>query len=90
MQSENEGDLWEVFVQSETGAPHEHVGSVHATDGEMALQNARDAYARRGNVVSIWVVPSQIHHSDNSRGHTTFLRPGRRQGLPPSSVLQNT
>ena len=55
---EGEGQLWEVFVQSETGAPHEHAGSVHAADAEMALQNARDVYARRGNVASIWVVPS--------------------------------
>lgn len=50
--------LWEVFVQSKAGAPHEHAGSVHAADGEMALQYARDVYARRGAVTSIWVVPS--------------------------------
>jgi ring-1,2-phenylacetyl-CoA epoxidase subunit PaaB len=59
LQSDSEGELWEVFVQSETGAPHEHAGSVHAADAEMAVQNARDVYARRGNVISIWVVPSQ-------------------------------
>ncbi|HTY11847.1 MAG TPA: 1,2-phenylacetyl-CoA epoxidase subunit PaaB [Bacteroidota bacterium] len=58
-QSDTEGQLWEVFLQSETGAPHEHAGSVHAADAELALQNARDVYARRGSVVSIWVVPSQ-------------------------------
>ena len=34
--------VWEVFTQSEEGAPHEHAGSVHATDAEHALQNARD------------------------------------------------
>jgi ring-1,2-phenylacetyl-CoA epoxidase subunit PaaB len=49
--------LWEVFVQEKTGAPHEHAGSVHAVDREMALQNARDAYGRRG-AVSMWVVPT--------------------------------
>ncbi len=54
----SEGGLWEVFIQSENGAPHEHAGSVHAPDAELALQNARDVYARRGNVISIWVVPS--------------------------------
>ena len=48
-----------IFVQSETGAPHEHAGSVHATDAEMALQNARDVYARRGTAISLWVVPSK-------------------------------
>jgi len=53
-----EGPLWEVFTQEKQGAPHEHAGSVHAPDAELALQNARDVYARRGEVVSIWVVPS--------------------------------
>ena len=50
--------LWEVFTQAKDGAPHEHAGSVHAADAELALQNARDVYARRGEVVSVWVVPS--------------------------------
>src|SRR5919202_443111 len=49
--------LWEVFVQEKTGAPHEHAGSVHAVDREMAIQNARDVYGRRG-AVSMWVVPA--------------------------------
>ncbi len=53
MSSEN---LWEVFVQSEDGAPHEHAGSVRAADRELALQNARDVYTRRGKVFSVWVV----------------------------------
>jgi ring-1,2-phenylacetyl-CoA epoxidase subunit PaaB len=52
--------LWEVFVQGPGGAPHEHAGSVHAVDAESALQNARDVYARRGEVVSMWVVPSNV------------------------------
>jgi len=50
--------LWEVFVQPGEGKPHEHAGSVHAEDAELALQNARDVYARRGEAVSIWVMPS--------------------------------
>jgi len=52
--------LWEVFTQPPGGAPHEHAGSVHAPDAELALQNARDAYARRGEAVSIWVVPAAV------------------------------
>lgn len=51
--------LWEVFVQSEDGAPHEHCGSVRASDRVLALQNARDVYTRRGKVFSLWVVPSE-------------------------------
>jgi ring-1,2-phenylacetyl-CoA epoxidase subunit PaaB len=50
--------LWEVFVQEEGGAAHVHAGSVHAPDGAMAVQSARDVYARRAKVASIWVVES--------------------------------
>lgn len=57
--SESQWELWEVFTQPKTGAPHEHAGSLHAPDREMALQNARDVYSRRGEAVSIWVVPAR-------------------------------
>lgn len=50
--------LWEVFVQPQSGKPHEHVGSVRAADAEMALQNARDVYTRRGKSSNLWVVPT--------------------------------
>ena len=56
--TERSWPLWEVFTQGKDGAAHEHTGSVHATDAEHALQNARDAYARRSEGVSLWVVPS--------------------------------
>ncbi len=49
-------DLWEVFVQEKPGEPHTHVGSLRAPDAELALQNARDVYVRRGAASSIWVV----------------------------------
>jgi len=39
--------LWEVFVRSRKGLSHTHVGSVHAADADLALQNARDVYTRR-------------------------------------------
>jgi ring-1,2-phenylacetyl-CoA epoxidase subunit PaaB len=50
--------LWEVFIRSRSGLAHKHVGSVHAADAAMALQAARDVYTRRGEGLSIWVVPS--------------------------------
>ena len=50
--------LWEVFTQGKDGEPHQHAGSVHATNAEHALQNARDVFARRNEGVSLWVVPS--------------------------------
>jgi ring-1,2-phenylacetyl-CoA epoxidase subunit PaaB len=48
--------LWEVFVRSSHGLAHKHVGSLHAVDAEMAMQNARDVYARRNEGASLWVV----------------------------------
>jgi len=56
--SDSEWPLWEVFTQAKSGVPHEHAGSLHAPDAEMALQNARDVYSRRGAVTSLWVVPA--------------------------------
>ena len=50
--------VWEVFVQKKSGLPFKHVGSVHAYDKKMAIQNARDAYTRRGEGRALWVVPS--------------------------------
>ena len=68
--------LWEVFAQEAQGAPHEHVGSLHAADAEMALQNARDVYARRGSVVSLWVVPSAAITASPSDEAGPFFDPG--------------
>jgi ring-1,2-phenylacetyl-CoA epoxidase subunit PaaB len=50
--------LFEVFVRSKHGLSHKHVGSVHAADPGMALENARELYTRRSEGVSLWVVPS--------------------------------
>lgn len=65
--------LWEVFVRSRNGLSHKHAGSLHAPDAEMALENARDVYTRRGEGVSIWVVPSaQITASDPADDEAFF------------------
>ncbi|MBK8698663.1 MAG: 1,2-phenylacetyl-CoA epoxidase subunit B [Saprospiraceae bacterium] len=48
--------LYEVFIRSKNGLSHKHVGSLHASDAAMALENARDVYTRRSEGVSIWVV----------------------------------
>lgn len=52
----NQGDIWEVFIQSKPGLAHKHVGNVHGMGKEMALQNARDMYTRRQEGTCIWVV----------------------------------
>jgi len=65
--------LWEVFVRARGGLSHRHVGSVHATDAEMALRHARDTYTRRMEGVSLWVVPSaQITASDPAQAGPMF------------------
>jgi ring-1,2-phenylacetyl-CoA epoxidase subunit PaaB len=57
--------LWEVFVRSNHGLAHKHVGSLHAADAAMALQNARDVYTRRNEGASLWIVrASDIVASD--------------------------
>ena len=56
--SDKEWPLWEIFIRSQHGLAHRHVGSLHATDAEMAINNARDVYTRRNEGVSIWVVRS--------------------------------
>ena len=48
--------LWEVFIRSQHGLAHKHVGSLHASDAEMAVNHARDVYTRRNEGLSIWVV----------------------------------
>lgn len=54
-----QGDkVWEVFIQKKPGLPFKHAGSVHAYDKKMAIQNARDAYTRRGEGRALWVVPA--------------------------------
>lgn len=56
--SKKEWPLWEVFIRSQHGLAHKHVGSLHATDAEMAINHARDVYTRRNEGVSLWVVRS--------------------------------
>ena len=57
--------LWEVFIRSKQGLDHKHVGSLHAADAQMAVENARDVYTRRMEGVSIWVVASKYITASN-------------------------
>ena len=68
--------LWEVFMQPGSGEAHQHVGSVHAADAEQALQNARDVYARRGEGINIWVVPSDSITASTPEDMGPFFDPG--------------
>jgi ring-1,2-phenylacetyl-CoA epoxidase subunit PaaB len=55
---DNQGQLWEVFIQSKPGQAFKHAGSVHAYDKNMAIENARDTYTRRGEGTGLWLIPS--------------------------------
>ena len=57
--------LWEVFIRSKQGLDHKHVGSLHAADAKMAIENARDVYTRRMEGISIWVVESKYITATN-------------------------
>jgi ring-1,2-phenylacetyl-CoA epoxidase subunit PaaB len=73
--SENEWPLWEVFIRSKQGLDHKHVGSLHAVDAQMAIENARDVYTRRNEGVSIWVVESKYIHASNPDEAESFYEP---------------
>ena len=75
MTKDTQGDIWEVFIQQKTGQPHKHAGSVHATDKEMALQNARDTYTRRNEGTSIWVVLTENIVASNPSENESFFDP---------------
>jgi ring-1,2-phenylacetyl-CoA epoxidase subunit PaaB len=62
---ENQWPLWEIFIRSKQGLDHKHVGSLHAADAKMAIENARDVYTRRLEGVSIWVVESKYITANN-------------------------
>jgi ring-1,2-phenylacetyl-CoA epoxidase subunit PaaB len=67
--------LWEVFIRSKQGLEHKHVGSLHATDPKMAIENARDVYTRRMEGVSIWVVESKNIYATNPDDSESLFDP---------------
>ena len=72
-----EWPLWEVFIRSKQGLDHKHVGSLHAADAQMAIENARDVYTRRQEGVSIWVVESKAIHASNPDDAESFYEPAQ-------------
>lgn len=57
--SDTQWPRYEVFKQDKANKVHEAIGSVHASDDQMALLNARDVFVRRPSAVSLWVVPAE-------------------------------
>lgn len=67
--------LYEVFIRPKSGLSHRHAGSVRAADAEMALQHARDAFTRRGEGDSIWVIPSHLITASQPEDKGAFFDP---------------
>lgn len=67
--------LWEIFIRSKQGLDHKHMGSLHAADAQMAIENARDVYTRRMEGVSIWVVESKYIHASNPDEAASLYEP---------------
>jgi len=73
--TENELPLYEVFIRSKNGLHHKHAGSLHASDDEMALTNARDVYTRRSEGLSIWVVKTSNIVASKPEDRGSFYDP---------------
>ena len=74
-QTANDWPLWEIFIRSKQGLDHKHVGSLHAADAQMAIENARDVYTRRMEGVSIWAVESKYIHASNPDEAASLYEP---------------
>jgi ring-1,2-phenylacetyl-CoA epoxidase subunit PaaB len=74
--------LYEVFLRPRNGLAHRHVGSLHACDDDMALQNARDVYTRRGEIGSVWVVRSAHILAANPADKESDLAPSEPDRKP--------
>ena len=74
---EKEWPIFEVFIRSKNGLEHRHVGSLHAADAAMAIENARDVYTRREEGVSIWIVPSAEITASNPENSGELFEPAQ-------------
>ena len=72
---DNQGRLWEVFIQSKPGQSFKHAGSLHAYDKDLAIENARDLYTRRGEGTAMWVVPSDEIVAVSPAEENAFFEP---------------
>ena len=72
---DNQGRLWEVFIQSRPGQSFKHAGSLHAYDKDLAIENARDLYTRRGEGTAMWVVPSDEIVAVSPAEENAFFEP---------------
>ena len=69
--------LWEIFIRSKQGLHHKHAGSLHASDEQMAIENARDVYTRRNEGISIWVVEAKHITASNPADSDELFEPAK-------------
>ena len=74
--------LWEVFIRSRNGLARKHVGSLHASNATLALQAARDIYTRRGEGLSISVVPSNAIVASDTAEKGMMFEPAESKIYP--------
>lgn len=77
---------YEVFEKERHDLPHRNAGSVHAPDGEIALENARDVFVRRPDCQSLWVVPERAVFSKT----VEELEDGAWRAEPPTGTPKET
>src|SRR5438876_9554283 len=80
LMNRTESPPWEIFIRSQHGLAHKHVGSLHAPDAEMAIKNARDVYTRRNEGVSIWAVRSADVHASAPSERGPLVEPANDKG----------
>jgi ring-1,2-phenylacetyl-CoA epoxidase subunit PaaB len=74
---------YQVFLQERQAEPFQDVGSVHAADPEMALQNARDVFVRRPECHGLWIVPAAAIFSRTAQE----LEQEEQAGGKPGEIL---
>ncbi len=75
MSKDSQGIVWEVFIRTKAGKPFRHVGSVHAYDKEMAMENARDLYTRRSEGTAIWLAKAEDIVASQPEDEGAFFEP---------------
>jgi ring-1,2-phenylacetyl-CoA epoxidase subunit PaaB len=82
---------FEVFLTEKSGQPPEHVGSVHAPDGEVALLNARNVFVRRPRCEELWVAPASkilfLTIEEQNRDAGTISSRGEDSNQRPADYL---
>ena len=85
----NEWPLWEIFIRSQHGLAHKHVGSLHAPDAEHGDQEcARRLHAAQRGCVDLGGALGG-HRRVVAGGQGFAVRAGGEQGVPPSDVLSD-